>query len=130
MRAKRSMKRSAGARLPCASSTSAVKRESVESAAARVTRMITGFLFHGHRLAGDRSLIEARRAVRHDTVERESLTRANEHLVARQDRVDGDDPLLPAGQQARLCGGEVRQGANRTAAALERHRLKAGADGE
>jgi len=54
----------------------------------------------------------------------ETLARANEHLIIRQHRIDGDDPLLPLDEYSRLGRGKVHQRANRSPAALQRHRLK------
>ncbi len=145
MRAKRSMKRSDGARLPCASSTSAATRESVESPrrashadgqrALGVQRageqLVAGLLVHRHRLAGDRRLIDARGARSDDAVERDPLARAGRrHRAPTVTSSTSTSCSSPSVDDARLGGRELHQRRDRAAAALERHRLQAGADRE
>lgn len=118
-----------GALLEDASSTSATMRARVVSwsdagradfqkavmlTEADITALPSSFC-HGDAFAGQRRLVDGRAALEHHAVHRHALARLEQHDVAGENLLCGDDALLAVAQHGRRLGREVEQLGNRRA---------------
>jgi hypothetical protein len=93
--------------------------------------LVAGELVDRDGLAGDRRLVDARRAADHDAVEREPLARAHAEALPGGHRAHVDQALgAVVADDPRLRRGELHQRAHGSAAAVEGQGLQRGADGE
>ena len=128
-----------------ASCTRETMRATTESAAARCTRTVSApvplrvpantssprCLRRGHRLAGDRGLVDLADPVQHLAVRADPLTGPDQHPVAHGQVGGGNDPLVVVGaQHGGLLRRQVQQGAHGVLGAAGDVRLERPGGGE